>query len=553
MNPLSSTIELVPAVVPSPDQLPIFEELTAPPPRPVRPHLRLQPPLLADLTPRQRKAVTHGDGPLLIVAGAGTGKTTVLTRRIAWLIAEKRARPAEILALTFTERAAAEMQERVDQLVPYGYADSVISTFHAFGDELLREHALEAGISDRSMVLSRAEQVIFLREHLFELPLDRYRPLGDPTRFLGVLATLFSRARDEDVTPAAFERAATDLASFADASDDPALTDEAALQSELAAAYAAYERLMRAADRIDFGDQVGLALRLLWEHPAILAEERGRYRYILVDEFQDTNRAQFELVKLLAADPSANVTVVGDDDQSIYRFRGAALSNILGFRAAYTRAASVVLTENFRSRQTILDAAHRLIEHNDPDRLEAREGIDKRLRARASFRRSEPMTGAIELLSFATGSDEADAIAERIASSIRNGRRAGDHAVLVRGNRDADAFLRALNMQHVPWRFSGTAGLYQQPEVRVLVSFLRAVADASDSVRCYDLATPEIFRLAAADVTRALTAASRRRMSLEAALREAAAHPETAPFARRALEVVQRLLDSIDRHRSMSI
>src|SRR5207244_2733167 len=271
MNPLSSTIELVPAVVPSPDQLPIFEELVSHPPPRARPHLRIQPPLLADLTPRQRKAVTYGDGPLLIVAGAGTGKTTVLTRRIAWLIAEKRARPSEILALTFTEKAAAEMQERVDRLVPYGYTDSVISTFHAFGDRLLRDHALEAGLSDRTTVLSRAEQVIFLREHLFELPLDRYRPLGDPTRFLGALVTLFSRARDEDVTPAAYESAIEELAERAAASDNPALADEAALQAELAAAYAAYERLMRASDRIDFGDQVGLALRLLRERPAILA------------------------------------------------------------------------------------------------------------------------------------------------------------------------------------------------------------------------------------------------------------------------------------------
>src|SRR5438067_9985210 len=552
MNALSSTIELVPAVVPAPNQLPIFEELTAPPPRPVRPHLRLQLPLLADLTQRQRKAVTHGDGPLLIVAGAGTGKTTVLTRRIAWLIAEKRARPSEILALTFTETAAAEMQERVDRFVPYGYTDSVISTFHAFGDRLLREHALEAGLSDRSTVLSRPEQVIFLREHLFELPLDRYRPLGDPTRFLGALATLFSRARDEDVTPAGYEAAAHELAEAAAASDDAAMKEEAAQQVELAAAYAAYERLMRAGDRIDFGDQVGLALCLLREHPAVLAAERARYRYILVDEFQDTNHAQFEMVKLLAGAPSANVTVVGDDDQSIYRFRGAALSNILGFRAAYPRAASVVLTENFRSRQQILDAAHRLIEHNDPERLEAREGIDKRLRAKAAFRRPEPGAGAIELLSLATGSDEADAVVERIAGSIRQGRRAADHAVLVRGNRDADPFLRALNMQRTPWRFSGTAGLYAQPEVRVLVSFLRAVADPTDSVSCYDVATSEIFGLGAADVTRALNAASRRRMSLEAALREAAAQPETAPFARRALEVVERLLASIDRHRSMS-
>ena len=201
-----ATIDDVPAVVPSPDQLPIFEELAAPPPRRRAPHLRVQPPLLADLTARQRKAVTHGDGPLLIVAGAGTGKTTVITRRIAWLIAEKRAKPSEILALTFTDRAALEMTERVDRLVPYGYTDTVISTFHAFGDRLLRDHALDAGLSDRSTVLSRAEQVIFLREHLFDLPLDRFRPLGDPTRFLHALVTLISRAPSRSTAASASRR-----------------------------------------------------------------------------------------------------------------------------------------------------------------------------------------------------------------------------------------------------------------------------------------------------------------------------------------------------------
>ncbi len=554
MKPPSATIDLVPAVVPSPNQLPIFEELSSPPPRAVRPHLRLQPPLLADLTPRQRRAVTHGDGPLLIVAGAGTGKTTVLTRRIAWLIAEKRARPSEILALTFTEKAASEMQERVDRLVPYGYTDSVISTFHAFGDRILREHAFEAGLSDRATVLSRAEQVIFLREHLFELPLDRYRPLGDPTRFLGALATLFSRARDEDVAPAAFGAAARQLALDAEAHpEDAALAEEAALQGELAGAYETYERLMRASDRFDFGDQVALALRLLREHPSILDAEQRRFRYIVVDEFQDTNHAQFELVKLLAGGGQANVTVVGDDDQSIYRFRGAALSNILGFREAYPRAARVVLTENFRSRQEILDASHRLITHNDPERLEVREGIDKQLRARRSFRGSPGPSGPIELLPFVTGSDEADAVAERIAVSIREGRRAGDHAILVRGNRDAEPFLRSLNMARVPWRFSGTAGLYHQPEVRLLVSFLRAVDDPDDSVSCYDLATSEIFGLAAGDVTRALNRASRRRMSLEAALREGLERRDASRFEPRAMSVVERLLVTLDRHRSMSL
>ena len=268
----------------------------------------------------------------------------------------------------------------------YGYTDTVISTFHAFGDRLLRDHALEAGLSDRSTVMSRAEQVIFLREHLFELPLDRYRPLGDPTRFLHALVTLISRARDEDVDPAEYLVAAHALAgAAAEAPFDESLAEEAAQQAELAALYVAYEDLMRANDRFDFGDQVSLALRLLREHPAVLAEERQRYRYILVDEFQDTNYAQFELVKLPAGAATANVTVVGDDDQSIYRFRGAALSNILGFRTAFPRAGSVVLNDNFRSRQPILDAAYRLIQHNDPDRLEAREGLDKRLIARSRF------------------------------------------------------------------------------------------------------------------------------------------------------------------------
>ena len=542
----------MPAVVPSPNQIPIFEELVAPPRAPARPHLRIQPPLLADLTARQRKAVTHGDGPLLIVAGAGTGKTTVITRRIAWLIAEKRAKPSEILALTFTDRAALEMTERVDRLVPYGFTDTVISTFHAWGDRLLRDHAMEAGLSDRSTVLSKAEQVIFLREHLFELPLDRYRPLGDPTRFLHALVTLISRARDEDVAPAEYRALADQLmASAAGTPDDAALAETAGQQAELAACYAAYEDLMRGTDRIDFGDQVGLALRLLREHPAVLEAERQRYRYILVDEFQDTNHAQFELVKLLAGSPTANLTVVGDDDQSIYRFRGAALSNILGFREAFPSAPSVVLTDNFRSRQSILDAAYRLIRNNDPDRLEAREGLDKRLVARAHGRRPAAES-SIELLSFDTGSDEADAIAERIAASLRAGRRAGDHAILVRTNRDADPILRSLNMARVPWRFAGTAGLYRQPEVRLLVSFLRAVNDPEDSVSCYDLATSEMFGLDPRVVTVALNGASRRRTSLETALRSAAADPEQAPFGKRPMEVVARLLASLDQHRGMS-
>src|SRR5207253_5560803 len=172
--------------------------------------------IVEGLAESQRAAVRHGDGPLLIVAGAGTGKTTVLTRRIAHLIASKRARPEQILALTFTEKAAVEMAGRVDQLIPYGYAETWIGTFHAFGDRILRESALEVGLGPEFRVLTRPEQIIFLRERLWRLPLDRFRPLGDPTRHLGALLGLVSRAKDEDVSPERYRAWAEEAAAAAE-------------------------------------------------------------------------------------------------------------------------------------------------------------------------------------------------------------------------------------------------------------------------------------------------------------------------------------------------
>src|SRR5713226_4643802 len=171
--------------------------------------------VLDGLNDAQREAVTHDAGPLLIIAGAGTGKTTAITRRIAWLIAQKKARPEEILALTFTDKAAAEMEERVDQLVPYGYADVEIATFHAFGDRLLREHALELGLQPDFRVLNRAEQVIFFRDRLFQFPLERYRPLGDPTKHLQAMITLISRMKDEDISPEEYRATAERLFALA--------------------------------------------------------------------------------------------------------------------------------------------------------------------------------------------------------------------------------------------------------------------------------------------------------------------------------------------------
>ncbi len=376
--------------------------------------------LLGGLNPDQFRAVTHGEGPLLIVAGAGTGKTQVITRRIAWLIATRRARPSEILALTFTDKAAEEMAVRVDQLVPYGYTDTAISTFHAFGDGLIREFALELGLPPDVRVLSRAEVVIFLREHLFEFELDQYRPLGNPTRFLAALAALFSRCKDEDIAPGAYlafaEGLATEAAAAVEAGreDAEALTEAARRQLELARAYTRYQDLLATNGFIDFGDQVALALRLVRESAEARERIQARFRYILVDEFQDTNRAQAELVGLLA-ERHRNVTVVGDDDQAIYAFRGAAIDNILDFQARYRGARTVVLRRNYRSHAPVLDAAYRLIRFNDPDRLEVRTGISKRLRPERVT--ADPVPVRVE--AFASGSEEADWVAAEIGSPDR--------------------------------------------------------------------------------------------------------------------------------------
>ena len=547
------------------DQIPVWEEIAAPAVRlegadDLHERRRGLDALLHGLNPDQLRAVTHGDGPLLVVAGAGTGKTQVITRRIAWLIATRRAKPSEILALTFTDKAADEMQARVDALVPYGYTDAAIGTFHAFGDRLIREFAFELGLSPDVRVLSRPETVIFLREHLFEFDLDQYRPLGDPTRFLGALATLFSRAKDEDVSPTRYLAHANRMAAAANSAleslqaqganateaDRDAVDSQvevAARQSELAGAYARYDELLHRAGFIDFGDQVAIALRLLRESPAARDALQRRFRFILVDEFQDTNRAQSELVTMLA-DRHRNVTVVGDDDQSIYRFRGAAISNILGFHERYQRIRQVVLRRNYRSFAPILDSSHRLIRFNDPDRLEVRSGIGKSLRAERASDGAAP----VRHNAFATETEEADWIASDVERRIAAGARPRDHAVLVRTNAGADPILRSLNLAGIPWRFSGTSGLYARPEVRLLLAFLRAVADPSSSVDVYALAASDLYGIGGDDLAAIVNSARRRNRSVWEVLEELERQPGILRLSPRTREAANRLVTELRRH-----
>ncbi len=470
--------------------------------------------LLIGANREQRRAIAHRDGPALVVAGPGTGKTEVLTRRVAWLIATRRAQPRQILALTFTDNAAQEMQARVDLLVPYGQADSAIHTFHAFGDRLVREHAFELGLSGNLRLLTRPELVLFLREHLFELGLDRYLPLGDPTRFLGALVDLFARAKDEDLSPAALAVHATDLVARSGHAAEEARHDEladlASSRAEIAVAFERYEQLLATGGYIDHADQVALAVRLLRIRPSVRAEIECRFRYVLVDELQDTNRSQLELV-LAVSGANRNVMAVGDPEQGIYGFRGARVGNVDRFIASFDGVKTIHLRRNYRSLAPIVEAAQRVAVAGLTDR-QASVGQVANRRTRGA---------AVRHLAFATPTAEADGVASEIAGQILAGARPSDFAVLLRSNSDIGEFDRSLRVRGIDVDTGVPVRLLDVPQVRALVAFLRVVADETNSLELFVLAAAEPYELGGALLSRILSGARRRNRTLIDALKEA--------------------------------
>ena len=461
--------------------------------------------LLKGLNPAQKKAVMHGQGPLLIIAGAGTGKTKVITQRIAYLISAKKAKPEEILAVTFTEKAANEMEERVDLLTPYSYSFVEISTFNSFGERVLRNYGIELGYPPDFKLLDEVEQAIFFREHLFQFPLDYFRPLSTPTKYILDLLSAIKRLKQEDIRPDEYlEYSFLQLKKAAGEAEK----EKALKHLEMANVYRMYQDILRRESKIDFEDQVWLVLDLFRRKPSILEEFQLKYKYILVDEFQDTNYIQFELLKLLAA-KNNNLTVCGDDDQSIFRFRGASLANILNFEDYYPETKKIVLSTNYRSTQAILDAAYQLIKHNNPNRLEFKSKIKKVLRATV-----ESEGKSIHLLQFDTLSHEADRVAEIIQEQVKAGYRYSDIAVLVRRNADAEPFLRAMNMKEIPFRFSGSRGLYAQEEVKMLISFIKTVTDFEDSRSLFNLALSEVYKIDVYDLTAISNYAHRKNLPL---------------------------------------
>ncbi|HBB76534.1 MAG: hypothetical protein A2186_00705 [Candidatus Levybacteria bacterium RIFOXYA1_FULL_41_10] len=466
-----------------------------------------------NLNTQQLKAINHGKGPLLIIAGAGTGKTTVVTERISRLIVEKNLSLSSVLALTFTDKAAYEMQERIDILLPYGYTNLWIHTFHSFCDRILRDDAHIIGIDPGYKLISEPESVLLLRRSIFDLGLKYFMPLGNPTKFLDALLKHFSRLKDEDVTPDEYMVWAKNLpAGRQDKNNkDEDRRVETEQYQELANAYKKYEDLKVKESAMDFSDLISNTLLMLRKRPQILKKYQTQFKFILVDEFQDTNYAQNELAILLAGDDK-NITVVADDDQSIYRFRGAAVSNVLQFKKNFPKAEVVTLTQNYRSTQEILDASYRLIQNNNPNRLEIVEKIDKKLKSQVK-KHGE----AIGFIHERRSEDEADKIARTI-EDLAKLYEYKDIAILVRANNHASPVSTALQRRRIPYRFLGPGHLFQQEEIKDLISYLMFLTNLSDTVSLFRVLSMDIFDISQIELNYLLNFAKKNNFTLFEAL-----------------------------------
>ncbi|MBI5076977.1 ATP-dependent helicase [Candidatus Falkowbacteria bacterium] len=479
----------------------------------------------------QKRAIEHDEGPLLIVAGAGTGKTRVITNRFISLMSVKKLGTDEILAMTFTEKAAEEMESRVLDALPLGYTDLWISTFHAFCDKILRKHGLDIGLGDNYRLLDETESWLLVRKNLDRFNLDYYRPLGNPTKFIHALLKHFSRCQDEEISAADYSRYAENLKLNNDAADFVKKLDldgisesekkelfksEILRIGEIANAYHVYQQILLENNFLDFGGLINWTARLFRERPLILAKYRQQFKYILIDEFQDTNSAQYALIKLLAA-PKNNLTVVGDDDQSIYKFRGASISNIMQFKEDFASAKEIVLTENYRSRQEILDLAYKFIIQNNPYRLEAKLGIDKKLVSRVD--------GAAEIVCFheRTAEDEARAVLRKILE-LRAAQQAewSEFAILVRANDSANLFINFLEQAGVPYQFCAWRGLYNKPIVLDLLNYLKLLDDYHEPAAVFRVLNFDFWGIEQVDINKITYQAKKQTISLYEAMREAA-------------------------------
>jgi DNA helicase-2/ATP-dependent DNA helicase PcrA len=444
-----------------------------------------------ELNAGQAAAVGITDGPVLVVAGAGTGKTRVITERIMRLLANG-VQPQTILALTFTEKAAGEMRDRLSISAAM---DVNVHTFNGFGQELLERYGPEWGLSDLRL-LGEVGELVFVRDHFDEFALDYFAPLSNPTGQLKTLCKYVSALKQELILPETYARYAAGLPTA-----DEAEKLEKQKQREIADFYTKHLELTRAHRVITYDDQIFLTIQMLEARANILREIQEHYAYVLIDEFQDTNTMQSRLIDLVAAGHK-NLMVVGDDDQAIYGWRGATLANILDFTKRYPTAKDITLIENYRSTQSILDSAYRLIQHNNPDRLEVTNKLDKRLVAK---RGNGP---APAVRHFYTQAAELTWVAEDIAVRVQNGADAGDIAVLARSNNTLAKVHQVLELHGVEHVVVGVQDdLYKQPAVAQLIELMSAVSDPQNSSALFYALSGPAFALPQAELSQLSAAA----------------------------------------------
>lgn len=478
------------------------------------------------LNSEQILAIKHEAGPLLIIAGAGTGKTTVITERIRHLIVEKKVDSSSILALTFTEKAAYEMQERIDILLPYGYTNLWIHTFHSFCDRILRDEAHNIGLDASYKLISEGEAVLLMKKNVFDMGLSIFKPRGNPAKFLEDLLKHFSRLKDEDISPKEYIKWAKNYKG-----------ESSKEYLELSFAYEKYEQLKIKNSLMDFSDLISNTLLLLRERKAILKKLQKQFRFIMVDEFQDTNYAQNELAMLLAGD-DRNITVVADDDQSIYRFRGAAVSNVLQFKKNFPKTKIITLLENYRSTPKILDASYSLIQNNNPNRLEVVEKIDKKLKSQ-----SKSAGDDIELIYKNRAEDEAEEIAKTIKGLEKNFNYK-DIAILARANNHLQGITGALQRNRIPYQFLGPGYLFSQDEVKDLIAYLTLLTNLSDSVSLFRVLSMDIFDISPVELNFLLNFAKKKNLTLFESLNDL-----DKPFLKpRTQEVLKNVKEMIENH-----
>lgn len=399
------------------------------------------------LNAEQREAVFHTEGPLLILAGAGSGKTRVLTHRIAYLIEEKGINPWNILAITFTNKAAGEMRERVDDIVGFGSESIWVSTFHSTCVRILRRHIDRLGYDNNFTIYDSDDQKTLMKDvcKLLQIDTKTYRER--------TILSAISSAKDEMITPEEYE-----LNAYGDFS-----------KKKIAEAYKEYERQLKANNALDFDDLLVKTVQLFQTQPEILEYYQDRFRYIMVDEYQDTNTVQFKLISLLAA-KYKNLCVVGDDDQSIYKFRGANIQNILSFEKEFEHTKVIKLEQNYRSTSTILDAANAVIKNN--------------VGRKAKSLWTENGEGEkIQFRQFDTAYDEAEYIVGDIRERVDNGKAAYcDHAVLYRTNAQSRLFEEKMITANIPYKIVGGVNFYARKEIKDLLAYLKTIDNGKDDL-----------------------------------------------------------------------